>query len=401
MIPLLWRALVLVLGVCGIPLGEAEGALIQQADRIEAILCQLQTALEFLFQLIGAEDQMTLGDRELTHADQAVHLAGILVAEERRGFAQTHGQVAVGALTVEIHLILEGAGHGTQREAFLRFVVRVTQHEHTVQIVIPVTGNLIKLTLGHERGLGQKIALLLLNVLHPALQQLNDARALRQQNGQALTDTFDGREVFQLTAELIVVALDRLCLLGQIFVQLVLLREGNAVDSLEHFALGIAAPVGSTALRELEGVGLDASGGVQLRAGAEVCELALGIERNDGILRQIVDQLDLVRLAEAFHIGDCLRTRLLGADKGQALLADLLHLGLNGVQMLLREGEIGIKVIVPAVVDGRADGQLDLRIQALDRLRHHMGAGMPIGLAVSFVFKGVQIFFGHGVNLLT
>ena len=69
--------------------------------------------------------------------------------------------------------------------------------------------------------------------------------------------------------------------------------------------------------------------------------------------------------------------------------------------MLLREGEIGIKVIVPAVVDGRADGQLDLRIQALDRLRHHMGAGMPIGLAVSFVFKGVQIFFGHGVNLLT
>ena len=84
--------------------------------------------------------------------------------------------------------------------------------------MIPVTGNLIKLTLGHERGLGQKIALLLLNVLHPALQQLNDARALRQQEGQALTDTFDGREVFQLTAELIVVALDRLCLLGQIFV---------------------------------------------------------------------------------------------------------------------------------------------------------------------------------------
>ena len=68
--------------------------------------------------------------------------------------------------------------------------------------------------------------------------------------------------------------------------------------------------------------------------------------------------------------------------------------------MLLRKGEVGIEVVVEAVVNGWTDGKLDLRIQALDRLRHHMGAGVPIGLAIGFVFKGVQVFFRHGCILL-
>ncbi len=80
----------------------------------------------------------------------------------------------------------------------------------------------------------------------------------------------------------------------------------------------------------------------------------------------------------------------------QPLLADLLHLRLNLIQMLLGEGEGAVEVIVPALVDGGADGQLHLRPQALDGLGHHVGAGVPVGLAVFGVFKRVQIFFGHG-----
>ena len=226
------------------------------------------------------------------------------------------------------------------------------------------------------------------------------ARALRQQDGQALTDDVDGGEIFQLAADLVVVALAGLLLPAQVLVQLLLLREGDAVDALQHLAVGIAAPVSAAALRQLEGVGLDAAGGVEVRAGAQVGKFALRIERDDGVGGQVVDQLDLVRLALGLHVGDGLLAGLFRALQVQALLADLLHLGLDGVQMLLREGEVGIEVVVEAVVDRRADGELDLRIQALDRLRHDVRAGVPVGLAVGFVFKGVQIFFGHGCFLL-
>ena len=169
LIPLFGGAFVLVVGVGGVPLGEAEGTLVQQADGIQAVFCQVQAALELLLQLLRAQDQVALGDGELADPDQAVHLAGVLVAEEGRGLAQTHGQVTVGPAAVQEDLVLEGAGHGTQGEALLGLVVGIAQNEHAVQIVVPVAGDLIQLPLGHEGGLGEQIAALLLGVLHPAL----------------------------------------------------------------------------------------------------------------------------------------------------------------------------------------------------------------------------------------
>lgn len=245
-----------------------------------------------------------------------MHFAGVLVAEQRGRLAEAHRQVAVGAGAVQIDLILERAGHRAQSEAFLRLVVRVAENEHAVEVVVPVAGDLIQLALGQQRRLRQQIAALFLLVLDPALQRLDDARALRQQDGQALADNVDGREVFQLTAELVVVAPAGLLLLLQVFVQLLLLREGNAVDALEHLALRIAAPVSAAALRQLEGVCLDAAGAVQMRACAQVRELALRVERDDGVLGQVVDELDLIRLTERLHIGHGLGARLLAADEG-------------------------------------------------------------------------------------
>ena len=161
-----------------------------------------------------------------------MHLTGVLIAEQGGRLAQTHGQIAVAAAPVQIHLILERAGHGTQGEALLRLVHGIAQNKHAVQIVIPVAGDLIKLPLGHQRGLGQQIAALLFGVLHPALQQLDDAGALGQQDGQSLTDAVHGGEILQLAAQLVVVALHGFLALLQVLVQFVLLGEGHAVDTL-------------------------------------------------------------------------------------------------------------------------------------------------------------------------
>ena len=395
MIPLLFGALVLVLGVRGIPLGEAERALIKQADCAEAILGKIEAVTEFILQLIRAEHQMALGDRKLTHTDEAVHFAGVLIAEQRGRFAETHRQIAVRTAAVQIDLILERAGHRAQGEALLRLILRVAEDEHAVEIVVPVAGNLVKLTLGHERRLGQKIPVRLFDVLDPALQQLNDTRALRQEDRKALADAVDRGEVFQLTAQLVVVALEGFCLFCQILIKLFLLRERNGVDSLQHLALGVAAPVCAAALRELNGVALDAACRIEVRAGTEVCKLALRVERDVRVFGQVVDQLDLIRLVLFLHILDGFLTRQLKALELQLFLADLAHLGLDGVEIFLREVERSVEVIVEAVVDRRANGQLDLRPQAFDGLRHDVGTGVPVRFTVLRVFKREFIVFGH------
>ena len=117
------------------------------------------------------------------------------------------------------------------------------------------------------------------------------------------------------------------------------------------------------------------------------------------ILRQILDQLHLVGLALLLHELEGLFPGQLKALQLQLLLADLPHLGLDLLQVLGREGEGGVHVVVPALVDRGADGQLHLGPQALDRLGHHMGAGVPVGLAVRRILKGKLVvlhFFRHG-----
>ena len=204
-LPLLRGALILVVGVGGVPLGEAEGTFVQQAHRAQAVFGQVQTALELLFQLVRAEDQVALGDGELAHPNQAVHLAGVLVAEQGGGLPQAHGQVPVAAAPVQEHLVLEGAGHGPQGEALLGLVHGVAQDEHAVQVMIPVARDLVQLPLGHIGRLSQQITPLALLVLHPALEGLDRPGALGQDDGQALTDHVHGGEILQLTAQLIVI----------------------------------------------------------------------------------------------------------------------------------------------------------------------------------------------------
>ena len=181
----------------------------------------------------------------------------------------------------------------------------------------------------------------------------------------------------------------------QIGVQLLLLGEGHAIDPLQGLAIAVAPPIGGVAGGQLDGVALDAAGGIQVGTGAQVHELSLLIEGDVGVGGQVVDQLHLVGLLPIFHVLQGLLPGQLKALQLQLLLADLAHFALDLGQVLGGEGKGRVQIVIKAVFDGRADGQLHLRMQALDGLGQDVGAGVPIGPAVFLVFKGVLVFFAH------
>ena len=129
-----------------------------------------------------------------------------------------------------------------------------------------------------------------------------------------------------------------------------------------------------------------------MRAGAEVGELALPVETDDGVLGQVLYELDLVGLALLLHELDGLGAGQLEALDGQLLLADLAHLSFDLLQHLGSEGDVGVDVVIEPVLNGRADGQLALGVQALYRLGEDMAGGVAVGVAVFLVFKGVLVF---------
>ena len=76
-------------------------------------------------------------------------------------------------------------------------------------------------------------------------------------------------------------------------VEVLLVEERGAVEALQHLAVGLALPVGAGDGEQLERADLAGVGNV--RAAAQVDELALAIEAQDAeLLQLVVDVLDLV-----------------------------------------------------------------------------------------------------------
>ena len=329
---------------------------------------------------------MAFGNGELTYTDQAVHFAGSLVAEQGGSLVIPQGQVAVGTLAVQVCLILEGAGHGTQGEHFVVLFL-VAQHEHAVFIVIPVAADLVQVALGHKGSLGQQPASLLLLILHKALQQLNDSCTVGQQDGQTLTNQVAGGEVFQLTTQNVVVALLGFFHGSQVLFQLGCLGEGNAVHTLEHIVLCIAAPVSSGSGGELHG--LDTAGAHQVGTCAQVGEIALTIQGNGLALSGVLlNQLHLILLAMLCHELFSLFGGKLKALQRQVFFNNLLNLRLDFAQILGGKGLYAADIIIETIVHRGSHAENCFGEQTLDSLGHNMGSGVPVGLFALGVVKG-------------
>ena len=188
---------------------------------------------------------------------------------------------------------------------------------------------------------------------------------------------------------------------GQVFLQLRSLCIGNTVNSREHLVFLIASPVSTCQAGKLEG--FYRFGGHQVRACTQIYILALSIEADLCILRQILDELYLVRLLLLLHELNGLISRQGEALQSQVLFHDLLHLCFQSGQIICGKGIRTVKVIVKALCDRRTDGQLRLREQTLHCLCQNVGCGMPECSLSLLVIKGMQhqgaVLVDHGTDV--
>ncbi len=290
--------------VIRIPFGQMVGHILLHSQGLQAMFCQRQTFLELLHHLVGSDNQMTLGNGKLAHPGQSVHLAGILVAEQRGSLAVAQGQIAVGMLGGFIHIVLERAGHGTQGKNFLVLLL-VSHDKHTVLVVVPVAGNLVQVGFGHQGRLGTDIApLIVLQVLNPTLHGLDDLSPSGHQQRQPLADYVHSGEQFHLPAQFVVIPAFGILHALQMCRQFLLARIGRAVDALQAGFVGIPSPVGhggGSQFKCLHPLGVH-----QVRACAQVNKLSLPVKGYLRILGQILNQFHLVRFALLFHETDSL-----------------------------------------------------------------------------------------------
>ncbi|EKD61350.1 MAG: hypothetical protein ACD_54C00275G0001 [uncultured bacterium] len=354
----------------------------QQRDEVGAFLLDL---------IFGAEDMRVIL-HETTHPHQPVHGTRRFVAVARAEFRQTQGQVAVGfqALIEDLHMA--GAVHRLQRvDAFFlgTFFVHLDD-EHILAVGFPVAGFLPQHTVNHLRRLDFLIARRLLTAAHVIFKLAIHRPAVRVPEHHAGGFVLNVEQV-HLAAQLAVVALGGLFQHGHMGFQIIAVLERQTINALQHRAAGIAQPIGPGDMGQLEGIGRHLPGVLQMRATAQILPVAMPIHPQVFAFGDAVDQFHLERLAALFVIGDGAGAipgfgfhRIAGVD-------DLLHLGFDLAEVFRRKRLGAVKIIEPAIVAHRADGDFHIRPDFLHSARHDVGQVVPDQ------FKRLRVI-GHGVD---
>ena len=130
---------------------------------------------------------------------------------------------------------------------------------------------------------------------------------------------------------------------------------------------------------------------LQVRATAQILPVAVPVHTQRLVAGNGVDQLNLIGfIIGGIEINGALTVPNFSSDR-LALVDDFLHLLFDHTQIFGGERLGAIKIVVPAIIDDRADGDLGVRPDFLHGAGHDMGqvvADQLVGLFL--VLEGVQ-----------
>ena len=360
------RSLPVLIGAHGVVGAGGKLHMVLEAELLVHRVDKAHDAHDLVGELVGAHEQVRIVLVEAAHAEQAVQGAAHLVAVHRADLAGADGQVAIAARLGGVHEHAAGAVH--RLDAIL-FIVD-DGGVHVVLVMVPVARGHPQL-LVHDHGRGDlDVAGLAMDLAPVVEQRVLEHHAVGQEEREA-RGLLAHHEQVHLAADLAVVALLGLFEVVQILVKLGLLEERRAVEALQLLAACVGTPIGACQLHELDGA--DFAGRRDVRAGAQIDEGAVTVD-GDLLVGEVVDVLelealvgeDLLRLLDGDHL----------ADEGLVGLDDLLHLLLDGAEVVGGDVLGQQEVVEVAVIGCRAEGDLRAGEQLLHGLGHDMGAGM-------------------------
>ena len=321
--------------------------------------------------------------REVADAEEPVQSTRKLVTMDESQLCQTQRQVTV---AVQLGTIDEHAAGAVHRLDCIVLFVDL-RGIHILAIVKPMPRGLPELTAENHRRADLLITVAAMYLAPIVEQCVAQCHSVRMEEREARPLLMQAEEI-QFSAEFSVVALCRLLQHVQVGIEFFLLLKRRAVDPLQHLVLLAAAPVCTCDTLQFEC--LDLSGRDDMGTCTEVGELALRIEGDHLVLRQILNQLHLIVLTLLTEECNRLCTGNLAADKRQILLDDLLHFLFDITKIGIRQLVLHVEIVVEAVLDRRSDRELHvaLRIQALHRLRHDVRRRMAQSMAAALIVKG-------------
>ena len=222
--------------------------------------------------LLRRAENMRIVLREGAHPHEPVQRARGLIAMHLAELGEAQRQLAVAAQALLEHLDVTRAVHRLDREDAL---IRRLGHEHVLAESLDVPGLDPQLAVHDLRRVDLVVA-----------RRRSGARACRRSAAGTAPSPWDARTPRPAPLPASGTgpvpcrcADDRASPpppAGQIFLELLLVGPGRAVDPLQHLVARIAAPVGAGHLHQLEG--LELAGARHMRSAAQILPIALPVQ---------------------------------------------------------------------------------------------------------------------------
>src|SRR6056297_1780292 len=258
-------------------------------------------------------------------------------------------------------------------DGFLAGVVFVDfDDEHVFLVFVPVPRGFPKLAIDNLWCVYLDIAAAALLAAHVILQGGVDRPAVGVP--EDLTGGFFLHvEEIHLAAELAVVPFLSFFEEGEVILEFFAIEEGHAIDALQHLAIGVAAPIGAGHGHQFESVCRDLAGVLKVGAAAEVLPGTVPVHAQGFGAGNGLDQFDLEGFAAVLIVLDGAgAVPDFGAD-GIAYVDDFLHLFFDHAKVFGCEGVLAVEVVIPSVLDHRADGDFHIGPKLLNRAGHDVG----------------------------
>ena len=204
-------------------------------------------------------------------------------------------------------------------------------------------------------------------------------------------------EEIKLFADAAVVAFFRFRLLQQVLVEGFLVGKGDAVDALQRFAAGIAAPVGAREFGQFEC--LDVPHVRHVRPTAHINVFLVVIEANflDAVV-EVVNEADFeifVTLVKGLaRLGDG-RPHFFHRVTGRC---QLFHARFQFFQIFRGKAVFAVDIVVEAVFDHRPDDHFRVRPQLFQRVAEQVRGGVADDVHPRLFFGGDDGDAGVGGN---
>jgi hypothetical protein len=328
---------------------------------------QLDEPRRLVDDLVLAAEDVGVVLHEAAHPHQPVQAARRLIPVTRPELGHAERQLAVRPLALIEDLHVARAVH--RLEGQLLALDRLA-HEHVGPVFFPVPGRLPEFSVQHLGRLDLDVARGVQPAAHVGLDDPPQYPALGVPEDHAAAFLLHVEQVHR-PSQLAVVALLRLLDARQVRVQVLPGRPGGAVDALQLLAPGVAPPIGAGQLGQLEGLA-DVPRGGEVRPPAQVDPLALLVQGDRLILRQVPDQLGLELLAPGLEELDRVVPVPDLALELRVAVDDPAHLLLDGGEVVGRERLLAEEVVIESVLDRRADGHLGAGEQGLNGLGQHV-----------------------------